>query len=159
MNPLTPYLWLIKLAAAALLVAGVAFGVWLYGHKRYEAGISAQRAAESKSLAIYTRARDAQLASAEASYHAEIDNLRLHPVVLGPVRLREYVPGGSGADAVTCGTPKAAAAAGAVPNVSGPDHPVRRGENPPDISAMLLGLARRADRLSAQTRALIKAVK
>ena len=73
MNPLTPYLWLIKLAAAALLVAGVAFGVWLYGHHRYEAGVAAQRAAESRSLAVYTKARDAQLASAEASYHAEIN--------------------------------------------------------------------------------------
>ena len=157
MNPLTPYLWLIKLAAAALLVAGVAFGVWLYGHHRYEAGIAAQRAAESRSLAVYTKARDAQLASAEASYHAEIAANQLHPIALGPVRLREYVPSGAGQNTDTCGSSSAAAATGPVPGVPAGGHPVRTRANPPDISGLLTAYARAADRLSAQLRALQKA--
>ena len=158
MNPLTPYLWLIKLAAAALLVAGVAFGVWLYGHHRYEAGVAAQRAAESRSLAVYTKARDAQLASAEASYHAEIDHLRLSPIALGPVRLREYVPSGAGQDAATCGASSAAAATGRVSGVHAPGGQVR-GRPGADIGGLLAAYAAAADRLSAQLRALENAAK
>ena len=156
MNPLAPYLWLIKLAAAALLVVAIVFGVWLYGHRRYEAGIAAQRAAESKSLAIYTKARDAQLASAEASYHAEIATDQLHPLRLPVVRLCLDVPGSAVAGQVAARPARAAASSGSVQPLPSRDHPVRP-DRGPDIAGMLAALARRADGVSAQARALIEA--
>ncbi len=158
MNFLDPYKWLIGLVLAAVLAAGAWFVWWHHGHVQFNAGIAAQRAAEAKSLAVYTQARDAQLASAEASYHAEIDNLRLHPVVLGPVRLREYVPSGAGQDAATCGASSAAAATGRVSGVHAPGGQVR-GRPGADIGGLLAAYAAAADRLSAQLRALENAAK
>ena len=159
MNPLTPYLWLIKLAAAALLVAGVAFGIWLYGHHRYEAGIAAQRAAESRSLAVYTKARDAQLASAEASYHAEIDHLRLSPVRLPVVRLCVNLPSGAPSGQGARRPARASTTAAGVLDVPAGNNPLRPAANPPDISGLLAAYAAAADRLSAQLRALENAAK
>ena len=143
----------------AAILAGCAFAYWHHGNVRYTAGIAAQQVAEAKSLAIYTQARNAQLASAEASYHAEIDNLRLHPIDLGPVRLREYVPSAASQDPVTCGPASAAPATGPVPGVPSRGDPVRSATNPPDISGLLESYAAAADRISAQLRALIEAAK
>ncbi len=151
MNPLTPYLWLIKLAAAALLIGAIMFGVWLYGHKRYEAGIAAQRAAESKSLAIYTKSRDAQLASAEASYHAEIDNLRLHPVSLGPLRLCINMPGSTASVAAEPGPLASAPAPAQLRAVPSGGNSVRQNVGP-DFGAMQQALAMGADRVLAIAR-------
>ena len=158
MNPLTPYLWLIKFGAAVLLVLGIAFGVWYYGHHRYEAGIAAQRAAEARSLAVYTKARDAQLASAEASYHAEIDNIRLSPVRLPVVRLCLDVPRGADTSKAAARTRSPTPSSRGVRGVPEPDHSVRP-DLGPDIASLLAALAGRADRLSAQLRALIRASK
>ena len=155
MNPLAPYIWLIKLVAAALLAAGVAFGIWLYGHHRYQAGIAAQRAAESRSLAVYTKARDAQLASAEASYHAETDHLRLHPISLPVVRLCLNLPSSTSSGQSAGGPATASAAPAGVLHLPAGNHPVRRVQNP-DISRMLGALAARADDTAAQLRALIR---
>ena len=154
MSFLDPYKWLIGLILALLLALGVWFVWWHHGHAEYQAGIAAQRAADSTSLANYTKARDAQLASAEASYHAELDNLRLHPIALGPVRLREYVPGGSGQGTATCGVGSSTTGTGAVPGVHAPSGAVR-GRAGKDIGGLLAAYAAAADRLSAQLRAVL----
>ncbi len=146
-------------ALVALLVAGAWFAWWHHGNVRYTAGIAAQQAADAKSLVAYTQAKDAQLAASQESYRAELDSLKLHPIALGPVRLREYVPSASGQDPVTCGAASSTPATGAVPGVPDGSHPVRPAANPPDISGMLESYAEAADRLSAQLRALQTAVK
>ena len=158
MSFLDPYKWLAGLILVAILAAGAWFVWWHHGHVEYEAGIAAQRAADSSSLATYTKARDAQLASAEASYHAEIAAYQLHPLVLGPVRLREYVPGDAGQGAATCGVSSTTTGTGRVPGVHVPGGAVR-GRPGADIGGLLAAYAAAADRLSAQLRALIRVSK
>ena len=158
MSFLDPYKWLAGLILVVVIAAGGWFIWWHHGHVEYKAGIAAQRRADSTSLATYTKARDAQLASAEASYHAEIAAYQLHPLVLGPVRLREYVPGDPGQGAVTCGIGSTTPATGGIPGVHGPGGQVR-GRPGADIGGLLAAYAAAADRLSAQLRALIRVSK
>lgn len=54
---MTPYRWLIELAFATALIAGILFGVWTYGHKRYEAGAAAQLATDT--LAVNSQKAEA----------------------------------------------------------------------------------------------------
>ena len=158
MSFLDPYKWLAGLILVAILAAGAWFVWWHHGHVEYEAGIAAQRAADSSSLATYTKARDAQLASAEASYHAEIDRLRLHPISLPVVRLCINMPSGAGPGKGTSGPPGAGTGSADIRNVPAGDRPIRRVPNP-DISSLLGLLAGRADDTAAQLRALIRVSK
>ena len=148
MSFLDPYKWLISLALVALLAAGGWYAWWHHGNVRYTAGIAAQQAAEAKSLAIYTKARDAQLATAERSYHAEIDSLQLHPIQLGALRLCIQMPDSAPAEQVD--SPQAAAPGQLQPMPSG-DHPVRQNVGP-DFGALQGALAMGADRTLAIAR-------
>jgi hypothetical protein len=127
MSPLTPYLWAIKLGAAALLVVGIVGGVWYYGHRRYDAGYSA---ASIRILAADRKAADiasAQYAKQEAAWTAPL-----------PRATDASIRKNSMAYSLTmC----ALAASGCA--------------TPPDISGVLESYAEAADRLSAQLRALI----
>ncbi|MDE2105822.1 MAG: hypothetical protein KGL39_51840, partial [Patescibacteria group bacterium] len=111
-----------------------------------------------RSLAIYTKARDAQLASAEASYHAEIDSLRLHPIGLPPIRLCINVPGSAPGHQAARGPAGTGTPAADVRHLPSGDSPVRAVQGP-DVSGLLGLLAGRADDTAAQLRALIEASK
>lgn len=143
---------------AVLLVAGGWFAYWHHGHVEYKAGIASQQAADAKSLAIYTKARDAQLASAEASYHAETDSLRLHPIALPVTRLCLDLSG-SAVPNQAPGRPGSASTAAADLRGMSPGHSAIRSVPGPPIQDLLRVLASRADDTSAQLRALIEAVK
>ena len=158
MSFLDPYKWLVGLILVLVLALGTWFVWWHHGHVEYEAGIAAQRAADSSSLATYTKARDAELASAEASYHAEIDHLRLHPISLPVVRLCLAMPSGAGLGQGTSGPPGAGTGSADIFHLPAGNRPVRGVPNP-DISGLLGLLAGRADDTAAQLRALIEASK
>jgi len=134
----------------AAILAGCAFAYWHHGNVRYDAGIAAQQAADAKSLVAYTQARDAQLAASQESYRVEIAANQLHPISLPVVRLCINVSNGPRAHNHPASTVSSATApAGVQPVPSG--HPEVAG---PDISGMLGAFGRRADKLSAQLRAL-----
>ncbi len=135
----------------ALLVAGGWFAWWHHGNVRYTAGIAAQRAAEAKSLAIYTKARDAQLASAEASYHAEINGLQLHPIQLGSLRLCINMQSSAPAVAAEPGHLANAPAPRQLRAVPSGNNPVRQNVGP-DFGAMQGAFAMGADRVLAIAR-------
>ncbi len=158
MSFLDPYKWLLGLILALVLALGVWFVWWHHGHAEYQAGIAAQQRADSQSLANYTKARDAQFASAEASYHAELAADQLHPIALGPVRLREYVPRSAVAGKGSSRPARAGTGSADILNVPTGNRALRGVPNP-DISALLGALAARADDTAAQLRALIRVSK
>ncbi len=151
MSFLDPYKWLISLALVALLAAGGWFAWWHHGHVRFEAGIAAQQAAEAKSLAIYTKARDAQLATAERSYHAEIDSLQLHPIQLGALRLCIQMPDSAPGKQPSSRTVATATGSGNVQPLPSGGGQVRAVMGP-DFSSLQSALSMGADRVLAIAR-------
>lgn len=158
---LQPYLLYIKLAVCTLIVAAI-FGA---GAKvgssltatRYEAR-EAKQAREYQSALAH--AREAERRSYEKAqevsrdYQTELARLRDRPVSRVPARLcvSAPAPGRVPAAGTAPGGPSAAVpAGGVVQSADGTDTGVRAG---PDIGPALRGLARRADEVSAQGRAV-----
>ena len=147
-----------RLIAYGLAGAALLGGVFWFSHARYTAGEAAgdARAAAAESArdqAIATlqteRAERARLEKASHDYQTELAGLRAQPVVTTPVRLcrpAARVP----AAATAAGGPGAAVpAAGVVPSGTGTDLVAG-----PDLGPGLRALARRADEVSAQGRAI-----
>ena len=140
-----------RFLAAAVLILGLVAQEMVYGEHRYRQGVAATVAADAKVLAVATAHNTelearwaAQQKDATDAYNREID--RLQPIPGPAVRLCYPAPRGAlpRTPAATGGTRAGAAPAGVVQPGAGPD-----------IGQDLRALAFKADRLSAQLRAIL----
>lgn len=158
---LQPYLLWIKIGVYALIVAAI-FGAgckagYSIAQARADAAFSKQAREYQSALKSAREAERASYAAAQArskEYQDELDRLRNRPVVRTPVRLCVSAPaaGGMPPAGPAAGGPGATVPAGGVVQpADGTDPSLRPG---PDIGPALRGLARRADEVSAQGRAV-----
>ena len=159
MNPLAPYMAAIKVGAlVAVVVALGLFGwrvhAWHEGFKQ-AASVKAEAArevAQARQAVADMNAQYTATQKASEGYQHELETIRARPVDRSPVRLCRAAPASVPLAAAPAGGLGAAvSASGVLSGTDGSDPAMREG---PDIGPALRELARFAEEVSAQGRAI-----